>query len=73
MLLAKLPYFLTREEWYAYDINKGIYVLTDAGKAIPEVVKSYKEFYKLLETVRLRGPLPGKRQSNSLKTRPRRR
>jgi len=42
---ADLPYFMTNEEWYEYDLDKGICVLTEAGKAIPEVVKSYEEFY----------------------------
>ena len=42
------PYFMKNEEWYRYDEEKGKLVLTD--KAPPEAVKSYKKFYRLLES-----------------------
>ena len=43
------PYFMTNPEWYQYvedgELKYGSnYVLTDAGKAIKEVVESYNEF-----------------------------
>lgn len=72
-LPAELPYFLTREEWYTYDINNFIYVLTDAGKAIPEVVKSYEEFYRLRlpKSGEVKGSLSNRREPSSPKTNPR--
>lgn len=39
-------YFTTNEEWYVYNVKKGILELTD--KAPPKAVESYKEFYKNL-------------------------
>lgn len=38
-------YFLQNREWYYYDDDAGITRLTEAGKKIPEVVASYKEYY----------------------------
>lgn len=46
MTLEKIPYFMTNENWYYDDIEKGIIVLKD--DAPPEAVESYKEFYKTL-------------------------
>ena len=42
---STVPYFQTNEDWFTYDLEKGKFFLTDAGKAIPEVVKSYEDFY----------------------------
>jgi hypothetical protein len=44
--INKMPYFMENKEWYEYDFDLGICVLTD--KAPPKAVKSYKDFYKLL-------------------------
>ncbi len=41
------PYFMTNKEWYYRDYDdlaKGL-KLTDKGKALPEVVKSYEDYY----------------------------
>lgn len=37
------PFFMTNKNWYKFDHEKGIAVLTDS--APPEAIKSYKEFY----------------------------
>lgn len=42
-----LPYFMTNKEWYYFDEEAFCYKLTD--KATEEAIKSYNEFYKLLE------------------------
>lgn len=42
---ATIPYFQTNKEWFTYDLEKGKYFLTDAGKDIHEVVQSYDDFY----------------------------
>ena len=47
MILEK-PYFMTNESWYRFDEDKFKYVLTD--EAPDEAIKSYKEFYELLES-----------------------
>ena len=39
---------MSNEEWYRYDLEKLKYVLTE--KTLLEAVKSYKEFYRLLES-----------------------
>lgn len=44
MTVDGMPYFMTNDEWYYVDDDKGIMVLTEKGKKIPEVVKSYKEW-----------------------------
>ncbi len=41
------PYFMTNEEWYTYNVEKGELELTD--KAPPKAIKSYKEYYELVE------------------------
>lgn len=46
-MMVEKPYFLTNEEWYYEDEEEGIYKLTE--KAPPEAVKSYREFYELLD------------------------
>lgn len=45
------PYFMTKKEWYRFDIDESIYKLTD--KAPPKAVKSYKEYYKELDELNL--------------------
>lgn len=44
-MLQEQPYFLTNEDWYYHDEKEWKYKLTELGKSIPEVVKSYNEFY----------------------------
>lgn len=48
MMILEEPYFMTNESWYRFDEDKFKYVLTD--EAPDEAVKSYKEFYELLES-----------------------
>ena len=43
------PYFITNDSWFFHDSEEFKYKLTREGKEIPEVVKSYEEFYKELE------------------------
>lgn len=38
-------FFLQNRDWYYFDDEAGITCLTEAGKKIPEVVASYKEYY----------------------------
>lgn len=45
MTLEK-PYFMENEEWYYFDEKDFMYKLTE--KAPEEAVKSYEEFYALL-------------------------
>lgn len=54
-MVMLMPYFLKNEEWYKYkNEDERIdedgfyfpYALSEKGKSIPEVVKSYKEYYK---------------------------
>lgn len=47
MQFSKKPYFMIINEWYTYDKEQGIYVLTD--KATKEAKESYKKYYELLE------------------------
>lgn len=49
MTLTEKPYFLTNEEWYYYDYDEMVYKLTD--KATKEAIKSYEEFYELLNSM----------------------
>jgi hypothetical protein len=44
--ISKPPYFLKNNEWFKYDFELGTYVLSE--KAPPKAVKSYKDFYKML-------------------------
>lgn len=44
--LRDMPYFMTNEEWYYHDKTDRIYKLTPLGLSIPEVVKSYEDFYR---------------------------
>jgi len=46
MLVAENPYFMSDETWYFYDVKSFQMKLTDKGKEIDEVVKSYEDFYK---------------------------
>lgn len=41
------PYFLSNIEWYVYDYDLSMYILTD--KVPVEAIESYKEFYDLLD------------------------
>lgn len=41
----EIPYFFTNKEWYYYDGN--VFKLTD--KAPEEAIKSYKEYYNLID------------------------
>lgn len=41
------PFFMTNDEWYEFDTELRILVLTD--KAPPEALESYNDFYGLLE------------------------
>jgi len=43
------PYFMNNQEWYYHDLNEFKYKLTVKGKALKRVVKSYNDFYELLE------------------------
>ena len=45
--MVDMPYFMENEEWYYYDYQKRMYILTD--KAPDKAKKSYKEFYKELK------------------------
>lgn len=45
-LMTGTPYFMTNEAWYYHDDKEWKYKLTELGKSIPEVVKSYEEYYK---------------------------
>lgn len=45
MKVAEEPYFMKNEEWYYHDEKEWKYKLTEKGKAIPKVVKSYEEYY----------------------------
>ena len=46
--MLEKPYFMTNSEWYYHDKKEWKYKLTD--KAPSEAVKSYEEFYKLLNS-----------------------
>jgi hypothetical protein len=41
------PYFMKNEDWYYFDEVEFKYKLTD--KATKEAIKSYEEYYKLLD------------------------
>lgn len=47
MTIFEEPYFMKNEDWYYFDEKNCRYVLTD--KAPEKAVKSYKEFYEMLE------------------------
>ena len=54
-MIGALPYFMENEEWYEFKEghefeNGSNYVLTEKGKAIPEVVESYQQFVRDLDT-----------------------
>ena len=43
-MIVDMPYFMTNEDWYEFDFEKRIFVLTDK---VPEKAKeSYKEYMK---------------------------
>lgn len=48
MTTVDIPYFMENTDWYEFDLDKGIYVLTE--EATKEAKESYKEFYGLLNT-----------------------
>lgn len=41
--MTDMPYFMTNDEWFRFDLKKRKYVLTD--KAPQKAIDSYKEFY----------------------------
>jgi hypothetical protein len=43
----KPPFFMTNKEWYYHDPKEWRLKLTD--KAPPEAVKSYEEYYRLID------------------------
>jgi hypothetical protein len=47
MLLTK-PYFLENDDWYYHDEIEWCYKLTANGLKNPKVLKSYEDFYALL-------------------------
>lgn len=49
MTTVDMPYFMENAEWYEFDLDKGIYVLTE--EATEKAKESYKEFYGLLNTL----------------------
>ena len=48
--MLDMPYFMENEEWYEFDFEKRIFVLTE--KAPKEAKKSYEEFYKQLNNAK---------------------
>ena len=48
MTLNEEPYFLSNKDWFYYDEEEFCYNLTD--KATKEAIKSYNEFYELLDS-----------------------
>ena len=42
--MRDMPYFMTNEEWYEFDFEKRIFVLTE--KAPEKVRESYEEYLK---------------------------
>lgn len=44
MMPTEKPYFLRNKEWFEFDLEKGIAVLTD--KAPREAVDSYNKYYE---------------------------
>lgn len=44
-MLKPRPYFMENKDWYKI-IEIGHWELTELGKSIPEVVKSFEEFFK---------------------------
>ena len=47
MVINEEPYFLSNKDWFYYDEEEFCYKLTD--KATKEAIKSYEEFYELLD------------------------
>lgn len=47
MIILEEPYFLTDKSWYYYDMELGKLMLTE--DAPEEAVKSYNEYYKMLD------------------------
>ncbi len=39
------PYFIENKAWYSWSQKTHRYYLTDLGKSLPKVVKSFEEFY----------------------------
>lgn len=49
-IFKKRPYFLKNKDWYYIEkdvIGYDVYSITELGKSIPEVYKSYLEFYNI--------------------------
>jgi transcription initiation factor IIF auxiliary subunit len=44
MTMRDMPYFMTNEDWYEFDFEKRIFVLTD--KAPEKAKESYEEYLK---------------------------
>lgn len=42
--MRDMPYFMTNEDWYKFDFEKRIFVLTE--KAPEKAKESYKEYIK---------------------------
>lgn len=42
--MRDMPYFMSNEEWFKFDFDKRIFVLTD--KATEKAKESYKEYLK---------------------------
>lgn len=45
--MLDMPYFMENEEWYEFDFEKRIFVLTE--KAQKKAKESYEKFYNELE------------------------
>lgn len=45
--MLDMPYFMENKEWYKFDFEKRMYVLTD--KAPKKAKESYEEYYKQLK------------------------
>lgn len=44
-MIIDIPLFLTNADWYYEDQITYTYKLTELGKSLPDVVKSYNDFY----------------------------
>jgi transcription initiation factor IIF auxiliary subunit len=42
--MIEMPYFMTNEDWYEFDFEKRIFVLTE--KAPEKAIESYKDYIK---------------------------
>ena len=46
--MIDIPYFMEKSEWYKFDFDKRMYVLTEY--ASDKAKESYKEYVKLLKS-----------------------